>query len=186
MAKDSAQTRVAGTGSVYIAAYGAAIPSSWNAAIPSAYAEMGYTDEDGVTFNDEPTIERRRAWQSFYPVRILETARMASAKFKLEQWNRDTLSIAAGGGTVTAAGTGSKFTPHAAGTISLRTIIVDIVDGDITDRYVIPKCMTTSALETNLKRTDLALLPVELEAVGEDGEDPWYMFTSDTASFPAS
>ena len=46
--------------------------------------------------------------------------------------------------------------------------VIDIVDGAITDRYVIPRCLVTSALETNLHRGDLALLPVEVEAIGED------------------
>lgn len=183
MAKNAEETRVAGTGSIYIAAHGAAIPSSWDDAIPSAYAELGYTNEDGVTFKDEPTIDRKTAWQSFYPIRILETARMASAAFSLEQWNADTLKVAAGGGTVSTAGTGSKFTPHAAGTVAEWTVIIDIVDGTITDRYVIPKAMTVSGLETALNRTDLAELPVELEALGVDGDDPWYMYTSDTTAF---
>ena len=108
---------------------------------------------------------------------------MASAAFSLEQWNADTLKVAAGGGTVSTAGTGSKFTPHAAGTVAEWTVIIDIVDGTITDRYVIPKAMTVSGLETALNRTDLAELAVELEALGVDGDDPWYMFTSDTTAF---
>lgn len=185
MSKNAEETRVAGTGSIYIAPYGAAIPSSWNAAIPSAYAELGYTNEDGVTFTDEPTIERKNAWQSFYPIRILETARMAKAACSLVQWNSDTLKAAAGGGSVTAAGSGSKFTPHAAGTVTEWTVVIDVVDGTITDRYVIEKCMTTSSLEANLNRTDLAELPLELETIGVDGEDPWYMYTSDTTAFPS-
>ena len=183
MAKDSGETRVAGTGSIYVAPYGTALPSSYSSTIPSSYSELGFTDEDGVTFKDEPTIDRKNAWQSFYPVRILETARMASAAFKLEQWNTATAKLAAGGGTVTTAGSGKKFTPHAAGTVSEWSLVIDIVDGAITDRYVIPRCLVTSALETNLNRGDLALLPVEVEAIGEDGVDPWYMFTSDTTAF---
>jgi hypothetical protein len=185
MSKDAEETRVAGTGTIYIAAYGASFPSAWDAAIPSAYADLGYTNEDGVTFTDEPTIERKGAWQSFYPIRILETARMAKAAFALVQWNRSALKAAAGGGTVEAAGTGSKFTPHEAGTVTEWSVIVEVVDGDITDRYIIPKCITTSSLETKLNRTELAELPVELEAIGIDGEDPWYLLTSDATAFPA-
>ena len=136
-AKDTAETRVAGTGSVYIAAYAdvsAALPTAHNSTLNAAFVELGYTTEDGVTFKDEPTIERKGAWQSFYPVRILETARMAMASFVLEQWNTDTLRVATGGGVVTTAGTGSKFTPHAAGTVSEWALVVDITDGTITDR----------------------------------------------------
>lgn len=183
MAKDTSETRVAGTGSVYIAAFGATLPSAYNGPIDAAFVELGYTDEDGVTFTDEPSIEKKQAWQSFYPVRIIETARMAMAAFNLEQWNGDTLALAAGGGTVSTAGSGSKFTPHQAGTVSEWSLVIDITDGAITDRYVVPKCIVTSSLETNLNRSDLALLPVELEAIGEDGVDPWFMFTSDTTAF---
>lgn len=182
-AKDTGETRVAGTGSIYLAPYGTALPSSYNATLNASFVELGYTDEDGVTFTDEPTIERKGAWQSFYPVRILETARMAKLSAKLEQWNTDTLRAASGGGTVTTAGSGAKFTPHAAGTVTRWSAVVDVVDGDITDRYVIPQCMTTSTLETNLRRSDLSLLPFDLEAIGEENVDPWYMFTSDTTAF---
>lgn len=184
MSKDSSETRVAGTGTVYVSTYGAAaLPSSYNSPLPSAYFDLGYTDEDGVTFRDEPTIEKKGAWQSFYPVRIIETARMAEAEFALEQWNTNTLKLAAGGGTVTSAGSGSKFTPHAAGTVTEFTVVIDRVDGSITDRFVIPRCMVTSALETNSTKDDLSLLPVTVEAIGIDGADPWFLFSSDTGSF---
>jgi hypothetical protein len=185
MSKNPEELRVAGNGSIYIAAYGAELPSAWDSTLPSAYTELGYTDEDGVTFTDEPTIERKGAWQSFYPVRILETARMAKAAANLEQWNANTLKTAAGGGSVAAAGTGSKFSPHTPGQVSEWTVVIEVIDGDITDRYVIPKCITTSTLEANLNRTDLALLPIELEAIGLDGEDPWFLLTSDATAFPA-
>lgn len=181
--KDTSETRVAGTGSVYIAPFGTVLPSAHNGPLNAAFVELGYTDEDGVTFTDEPSIEKKGAWQSFYPVRILETARMAKASMKLEQWNTDTLRAASGGGTVTTAGTGAKFTPHAAGTVTEWSLVIDVVDGDITDRYVITKCVTTSTLESNLRRSELALLPFDVEAIGEDGADPWYMFTSDTTAF---
>lgn len=188
-AKDTGETRVAGTGSIYIATASAgatALPSSFDATLDAAtWVELGYTDEDGVTFKDEPTIERKGAWQSFYPVRILETARMAMASFNLEQWNTKTLRVATGGGTVSTAGTGRKFTPHAAGTVQQWALVIDVVDGAITDRYVIPNCIAVNAFETNLTRTDLAKLPVELEAIGEDGVDPWHLFTSDATAFAA-
>jgi len=183
MAKDTAQTRVAGTGSVYMAPAGTTLPSSYNGPINASFIELGYTDEDGVTFTDSPTIDRKGAWQSFYPVRIIETARMAKAAFNLEQWNTNTLRAASGGGTVTTAGSGAKFAPHAAGTITEWSLVIDITDGSITDRYVVPTCIVVSDLETNLNRSDLAVLPVELEAIGEAGVDPWYLFTSDTTSF---
>ncbi len=187
MANDSGQTRVAGTGVVYVAPYtaGMTLPSSYNSTLPSAFTNLGYTDEDGVTFTDEPTIDRKGAWQSFYPVRILETARMAKLAFNLEQWNADTLKLAAGGGTVATAGSGSKFTPHAAGSVSEWAVVVDVTDGAISDRWVLPRALVVSSLETQLNRSDLSVLPVELEAIGEDGVNPWNWYSSDATSFPA-
>lgn len=183
MSKDSGETRVAGTGSIYVAPYGVALPSSWDSALPSAYAELGFTDEDGVTFTDEPTIERKRAWQSFYPIRILETARMAAIECNLLQWNSDTLKVASGGGTVSTAGTGRKFTPHAAGSVSEWSVVVDVTDGTIHDRWVLPKALVVSTLETTLNRDDMSVMPLELEAIGEDGVNPWEFYTDDTTAF---
>lgn len=182
-AKDTDEIVVAGTGSIFIATYGAALPSSYDSTLPSAYIELGYTDEDGVTFRDEPTIEKRRAWQSFYPVRILETERMAEVSFNLLQWNTKAFEVAAGGGTAASAGTGKQFTPKAAGTVSEWTVVIAASDGTRDYRIVIPRCMTTSALETQLSRTDMSRLPATLEAIGVDGAAPWTLYSDDTAAF---
>jgi len=185
-AKDTGETRVAGTFDVHIAlasTAASALPSSFDSALDAAFVELGYTNEDGVTFTDEPTIERKRASQSFYPVRILETARMAKIALALLQWNSDALRAAGGGGTVADAGTGKKFTPHAAGTILEWAIVLTVTDGSTVDRWVLPKASTVSSLETQLNRTELSELPAEFEVIGEDGVDPWNYYTNDTTAF---
>lgn len=185
-AKDGSQSRAAGTGTVYIAAYGTALPSAWDSALPSTYwTDLGYTDEDGVTFTDEPTIEQKRAWQARLPVRAIETARAVKAAGKLLQWNAETVRAVAGGGTITAAGSGAKFSPHATGELGEWSVVIDRVDGSITDRFVIERCVTTSAFEAASQRTDTSDMAFEFEALEVDGDEPWYMLTSDSTAFPA-
>ena len=174
---------VGATGKIYVGPTSATAPTNINSPLVTPWVELGFVSEDGAKLTDAKTIENIGAWQSFYPVRILETARMAKAAFALEQWNTATLSLAAGGGTVSTAGTGKKFTPHAAGTISEWSIVIDLTDGAITDRFVIPKCMVTSALESQHNRTDLALMPVEVEAIGVNGVDAWLFYSNATTAF---
>ena len=186
MTKNADPLVVAGTGTVYVATYGATLPTAVDQSLASAtWTDLGYTNEDGITFTDEPTIERKNAWQSFFPVRIIETARMAKAEGALLQWEKDAFKLVAGGGSVAAAGSGTKFSPHAAGTISEWSFVVDIADGDDNYRFVIGRGMVTSAFETNLNRTDLSELPFVLEAIGVENVDPWFLLTDDTTSFPA-
>lgn len=179
MSLDAAELTVGANGSINIASYGTTLPTDIDEALHADFLELGYVTEDGVTFKDGKTIEGKKAWQSFYDVRKIVTARDAMVKFTLEQWNRFTVILAFGGGAVTDTANGVKYEPPNPEDIDERSAVIAWTDGDKDYRIVIPKCIVADDVETNLKRTDLALLPITLGVIGVDGFKPWTFLTND-------
>jgi hypothetical protein len=120
------------------------------------------------------------AWQEFYPARKLISAREGMVSFNLLQWNRYTVQLAFGGGTVTEGTSGEyTYSPPSPETIDYRSVVIEWQDGAKDYRLVIPKAMVTENVETNLVRTEAAVLPITLSIVGVSGNDPWYLLTDD-------
>lgn len=186
MTKDPNEIVVGANGSVYVAPVGSTEPATISAALDAAFIELGYTDEDGVTFSDGKTIEDIRVWQSFYPVRKLVTERESSVSFNLMQWNKTTVPLAFGGGAVTEDAVGEyRYTPPAPETLDERAMIVEWLDGLYTYRLVIPRGTVEDAVETELVRTNAAALPITFGVTGVEGNDAWYLLTDDPELNPA-
>ena len=132
---------------------------------------------------DGKTIVDVAAWQSFYAVREIISAREFSRAFVLRQWDRYTIGLAFGGGTFTDQGGGlTKYEPPDPSTLDERACIVDWQDGMKDYRLVVPRCVVTENVETNLTRTAAADLPITLRVLAPTaGADPWYCLTNDPA-----
>lgn len=186
MAVDASQIVVGANGSVAVAPTGTAAPATATAALSAGFVELGYTNENGVTFRDAKTTQAIPAWQSFYPVRRIVTARDASVAFGLLQWNADTVPLAFGGGTVTEPDpTGApgqyRYEPPAEGTRDERMLVVSWTDDNKDYRLIIPAGEVSDAVETNVVRTDNSDLPINFAVNGTDGSSAWYLLTDDPA-----
>lgn len=186
MTQTASEIVVAGTFAIYVAAVGTTAPADESASWPSGWTEIGYTEEDGVKFHDEKTVNAIRAGQAFYPVRRIITARDATVSFNLEQWDKTTFPLAFGGGAITTVTTGHyRYDPPAAGTIDERALGLDVVDGSKKYRFLIPKGMVSGAVDTEFVRTKNASLPITFGLTTADGGTPWYKLTNDPAMNPA-
>lgn len=188
MTKDADQIRVAGNGSIFVGELGATAPTDiLDTVDPVEWIELGYADEDGVTFTDGKTIESIEAWQSFYALRRIMTAKEGTLAFNLLQWNGATVRLAFGGGTVTEDQAGAyTYTPPAPGVVDERAMIVEWIDGAHTYRWIIPRGMVTEDVETQLTKSDAAMLPITFGVNGQEGVNPWYFQTNDPAFEPVS
>lgn len=187
MAKSTSQIVVAGTGSILVAPVATVAPVDVATPWAAAWIDLGYTNEDGVTFTDEKTVEDIMLWQLFYPGRTIVTARNSTAAFSLAQWNKDTVPLAFGGGTITTTPgppAHYRYSPPAPGTVDERALGIEIVDGSVIKRFIIPRCVVSEAVETNLVKSTAANLPITVKALGTDGVDPWY-FRSNSAAYAA-
>ena len=100
----ASEIRVAGTGAVYVAPVGTAVPSTVNDALNAAFRNLGYVSTDGVRVARTMDTEQVNAWQAIAPLRYLITGVQLTAAFDLQQFNKDTLPLYLGGGTIVNQG----------------------------------------------------------------------------------
>lgn len=182
--KDTDEIVVGANGTVRVAPVGTAVPADQDAAPAGAWVDLGYLNEDGVTFRDAKTLETISVWQLFHPARRIVTGRETAVDFVLRQWGADQVPFAFGGGVVSEpvpASGNFKFTPPAPETIDERALMVDWHDGTKDYRLVIARGMVTDAVETNLVRSSAADLPISFGVNGSDAGDPWFLLTNDPA-----
>lgn len=178
---DATELVVASYGTVNVAPVGTPLPSSPTASLNVAFTELGYVTEDGVTISVSPEIEEFMAWQSRQAVRRELTGQEIQLSFELEQWNDETIILAFGGGEVTTAGGVSRYDfPTDEAALDERSLVVDWKDGDKSWRVVCERGNVTDAVETNLNRSNLAVLPINFKALDPtDGGEPAYLLWDD-------
>lgn len=180
--KDAGELVVGSNGSIYTAPLGSALPDSIDDPLSEAWPDLGYASEEGVTWVDGKTMEPIRAWQSFYDLRRLVASKEGSLAFQLMQWNRDTVELAFGGGTVTEPAPGAYlYTPPEPQDVDERMMAVEWEDGDSDFRLIFPKGIVSENVETNIVRTAAALLPITFALLGQDGVPPFILQTNHPA-----
>lgn len=184
MGKDASAIIIAGKGSLLVAPVGTTMPTDVETALPAAWVDLGYTTPDGVSFSVEKTTEDVSVWQSVHPARTFVTDLQASLTFTLRQWDKTTVPLAFGGGTITETAGPPKhwtYTPPEAHTVDERAAVIDFVDGTKKQRIIIPRVMVTTSVETKMSRTEVSDLPISLNVLGTDGVAPWTLKTNHTA-----
>lgn len=183
MATKTAEEIVVGAnGSLYVGPVGSTVPASISVALGADWTELGFTTEDGVKWVDGKTLKSIRAWQSFYDLRRIVEAKQGSLAFQLLQWNGDNVRFGFGGGTVTESAPGEyRFVPPDAAFIDERALAIEWQDGDKDYRLIFPKGMVSENVETNIVRSDAALLPITFSLLGEEGVEPFILDTDDPA-----
>lgn len=167
MTQDASEVVVGANGSVSTAPFGTALPTNVATALNAAFDEHGFVSDDGVTFRDGKEIEGIPAWQSFYDIRKVVSAKSSGGEFVLKQFNPANAQLAFGGGSVDVTSGVATYTPPPPGEIDERSLVVEWVDGDYTFRLVFPKGMVTDDVESNLNRTNSMDLPIAFEATPE-------------------
>lgn len=182
MALDAAEIIIGGTGRLYAGPEGTPLPDSLSDALNAAFADLGYTTDDGAKFTDEKTTNDVRPWQSFYPVRVHITERSAMLEFTLLQWNQATMGLAFGGGTFTEPAPGEyRYNPPSPETLAVNALVLDIADGDRNFRLTVPRGFVTSNTESTFAKTGPALLPITFTVLANGEEQPWTLDSDDPA-----
>jgi len=172
---------VGADGAVWVGALGLTLPTDPTSTPAAGFVNLGLANDKGVTVTDTKTMTKIAAWQLFYSARQIVTDRDLTAAFDLMQWDRNTVSLAFGGGTwATVAGV-STYTPPSPSNADERTMIVDWADGTRHYRLIILRGLVTSPVATNLVRSAAAVLPITFSILGVDGSAPWLLITDDPA-----
>ncbi len=185
---------VAGDGDGHIAPVGSTLPANITevtSGLDAAFQTLGFISEDGATFRDERTKEPINVWQSRYAVKYRVTDATAEVEFTLKQWDRITIPLAFGGGTITdVAGLGDgsqgfKYTPPAEDEIDERAFVLTWQYDQANFALVVPKVMVRGSVESQLSDAQESDLPLTLGIMGTAGADPWYMLSDHPAWDPA-
>lgn len=172
------EVRVALTGHIYFLPLGTEVPPDLE--VPENAVDLGYTTEDGVTFNIEKETEDIMGWQSTDPLRRLVTSEPKSCTFTLRQLSRDTW-LSTMGGEVQKTGDVFRWEPDQGKQVE-GVILVDFIDNDITYRFGFRRAAQSAAVEFTLVRNDAVNLPNEWTALAtKDGSKPFFMDTNDEA-----
>jgi hypothetical protein len=172
---------VAGTGDVYVAPENTPAPADL-AELADPWAELGYCDEDGVTFTFSREQEDVNAWQSAEPVRVLITSEPKTIAFNLLEFDRDSILLAFRGGAFSGSAAPYTYTPPDSGTLDVRALVIDGVDGGQTFRFYFPRVQLSGDVEFQLVRTDAVTLSIELSVLASPTK---WIILSDLPGFGA-
>jgi hypothetical protein len=182
MPLDASEVRVGASGSVSVAPEGTAQPAAVTTALNAAFGtELGYLTEDGVAVTDGKTVTDIGAWQSFYALRSIVTAREFTVGFTMEQWRGTNLKLAFGGATVSGSAPSWRLSPPPASTIDVKVMVIDWQDSGYLYRLVMQRVTLSDNTTFNLQRSSAAGLATAFKVLAPASGDPWYILTNDPA-----
>jgi hypothetical protein len=189
MALNKARIRVAQMARVYLAPVGTAAPVDATAAPDPAWREVGFFTPDSLQWATAPKFDEVRSHQSNWPTRIFQTEDAATLQVNLQEWSADNFRAVYGGGTVTAITPATtppqyRFAPPQIGAREEVAAMIEIIDGDIHHRRIIPVCQQHEGVTQNLQKAKESDLPLRLTIIGSDLGDPWYDLSDDPAFDP--
>jgi hypothetical protein len=181
MALDTSEVVVAAGSAVAAAPAGTAEPLFATDPIAAPWVDLGYIDEDGVTYTDSPEEETIPAWQSPDPILVLLSTVTRTWAFNFMQWNPDTLAFVIGGAPVTPPATPPAWEP-AKGGRQEWALVFRWNWNQYKAQIWAPRGKVTGDVETQLVRTDTANFSATFTAT-PSGAEPAWRFSSDHPAF---
>lgn len=186
---NKANIRVAQLARVYLAPVGTPAPADAVAPMAAAWKPVGYFTPDSLSWATDPSFEQVRSHQSNYPTRTFQTEDAATVSVDLQEWSGDNFRAVYGGGTITEVTPAStpptyRFAPPQIGGRDTVSAVIEIIDGEITHRRVIPACEQNEGVEQSFEKTSESTLPLRLAVLGSDIGDPWYDLTTSPSFAP--
>ncbi len=165
---DGSQVRVAGFQRLLVAPTATAFPDDIDTEPEAAWIDLGYTTEDGIVFSFGLDTDDLMTSQSLDPVRKLTTARPKTVNGSLRQFNRETLTLALGGGTWTEDGGTHEFHPAPSSYIDERALMVEFADGAAKARFCGRRTMVSEAVEFTLVNTAGLVFPLTFSVLAAE------------------
>lgn len=186
MWNDADQLVVGANGQVSFAPVGTALPTDPTSALDPAFVGTGFLTEDGVTPTFGQEITDYGAWQSPDPIRRSRQSQKTMFAFAMQQWNEGNLVLAIGGKVEEPTPGIFKFCPpEASDALDEWSLVVDVEDEDVHQRFVVPRGNSTDDVATAFKRTETGTLPITFKTLTPlNGGLSWYLL-SDAPGFAA-
>lgn len=189
MALDPAEIFVAGTGHLWLAAVGSALPApNSDPTTPpgAAFVDVGYTEEEGVSFTSTVDITEFLVWQATTAVRRSRKLQVQEIGAPLVQWNEATLVAAFGGGSINTTGSFPTYTfPVAGDALKEYAVVLDLHDGARNMRLVVPRMNSgLENVEVKFNKDNMAVLQLNLKSLASATAP--YITVDDAAGFAPS
>jgi hypothetical protein len=184
---DASRSVVGAKGHVYVADVGAVTAPTdvdVNFSLDADWVDVGWVNDDGVTFKEDREDNDMGAWGAFRPIRKIKVSQDAKVTFALREWSGVNFKLAFGGGSIATTTNGTKYSPPT-GDRDNKVVAIKWEDGSKKYILVMPLCQADESPEIKLTHTELSDLPVSLMSMqAEDDDEPWYLLTDDE-DFPA-
>lgn len=187
MSLESDEIFIGQTGHVYVGAIGVTFPASIAAPINTAvWTEIGYVDTDGVDFNFPKNFQWIRSWQHRRPTRGVRGDQDWLVGLLLQQWNRHTVPLAFGGGTIVESPADAyRYSPPGEATNDERALLLEASDGSVTVRWGFARVLNQAPVNFKWARSAESKLALEFMILQPDTGDPFY-FDTNSAAFDAA
>lgn len=189
---DAEELFVGSDGQAYFAPVGTKLPalnSDPTAGLDKAFSGTGFLTEDGVTPTFGTEVTEIMGWQSGQPLRRNRQRQNFSFGFTMQQWNETNLVLAFGGGEVSEEGEFFSYVfPDDDAPLKEWSLVIDAVDGEVHQRFVVPRGTVTDDVSSALKRTEAATLPITFKALAPpaDAVGPCYLLSDAPGLAPGS
>lgn len=177
---------VAGMARLHLANPGTQAPAAPDDPLPAGWRDVGLFQPGSLGWSAEPKFEEVKSHQLRYTARTIQTEDTASLKVVLQEWSGTNLIATYGGGEVKpvkvgegeAAKTFYRFTPPKVGARAQASAVVELIDGPVFYRRIIPLVEQVAAVNQEFPKAAESTLPLELKVVGGAAGDPWYDLTN--------
>lgn len=183
MGLDAAETVIGFGAGISVAPLTADIPADETETPSGDWIDLGYATDDGVTITPNVTKTRVGAWQTPDPVRSFTQSRQMTVAFTLEQWNGKNLEVAFDGGEVTEVSSGHyKYVgPDPTDAEQQYMLMVEWADGNKHYRAIFPSVSLSETGGINLRRSEIAGLPLTFDSLRLNDQDLFVLLTDDPA-----
>lgn len=181
MALNEDLVRVGITGHVYAGPVGTPLPTDTTTALNAAFQEVGLITPDALTESLEVTKEILRAWQRPTGVRTITTEINWTWQFQAMESSPIVLELYYGGGESNVAGGVATTNIPVLPTETEKAWVIEIIDGDVTTRYAIPKGDVTERGETPHRGSEGTVYDLTVAVLGTTLDDLGYRITDDPA-----
>lgn len=186
MAGNRDQIVVPGKYRLYRSPKGTAAPADEVVALAAAWVDLGYTRTDGASFTRNRDVTALRYAQSDHPVRHVVNELGGTLAVDVAEWSRHTWDSSMQGTAVEVTPGHYKWTPKDGVDHVPYAWLLELVDGTVRFRVVVPSGFAVEDTEIPLERTADAMLALRVAVEGGDGVVPWYCLGNLPAFNPAA
>lgn len=180
MALSAPEVRIAITGGLYSAPLGTAAPADASAALAADYILHGYSSDDGVTENNDDSVDNIVAWQNATTVRAARSSSTLTFATSLLQTRGSVLELYYPGSFVEA--NGDEWVLNVVPpTADPRVFLLDVIDGSNLIRVFIGNGEVTERGEIPYMNSGAILYPITITAYPDTDGYLMRKFSNDDA-----